>query len=1038
MRSRLMKKGQSGQSLVILAIGFLALLGFVGIVTDVSVLFIRYSTMRRAVDAAAIAAAGQMRRIQDTMLNPDGTGIADGQATSVANLNLAARQFIEVYGLNPKSVIVETCRTQQVARDANGEAEDAAGNPIMVTVTTIVSGVPTTKIEPNTGQVPGIPAADPETVARYRELCTDDELKLVRVTTQIDAPTIFLRLLGYPTVTLTETAISQTAVIDVVLIFDVSESMLNETTYEDWDNVPNSLTPKQGVRYMPPYVSFYDYGGWVRDPDLPDDQNSWNLINTSTQTQLNALIAPNVATLNPLIDDKIIAFEPMTANPGPTDWRIFVPGDTSNRLVPNDLGRIAPQEFCQVRAYPGTVLNGDAMPQALRNEYYAFFTNVYPFLAGNDPDNNFDYDAQWAPGADIVWDDPSYGNSRTTNDATNPNTFYNGFVPQYNYYGCCNDPDGDWSFRDLVCQPFKQARDAAHQFLNRLDFLRGDRVAFVTFDRRATVIDPDGETIIDPNLDGDTSDNITGGVQAHMIETQTDIYASDGVTRLRKGANDTLDDVIGVRGEISSYADVGIDGVTANGEWDHLRDHTNAVDVNYFMNTRIGDLFDHPVNNACPFTEAVIPPVFLTYERQRSDAFDPNVYRIDPLISTVITLPTWYDSLPLAPGVPNESAGRHDAQRMYRNYEYRASCAGTNIGEALQAGSGALYNEARREGAVWIMVLLSDGAAGASNPITKYQNASITPADPFEDSVGIIIPQKGVGGPAIPNANGAGGYGIFGLCPYGTQTQPSQLVANNNTDYFPACGDLDPASRHFCGTVSVSPNTALEQNVDCFNYYNVDDYARDWADWVGVAELKGSDTTGNTGRISNQLLPTIFAIGFGLNFDDGACGTAQNQATWDCQRGLADQSTMTIPQKKAQRDRTADFLGEELLRYIADVGDNNQIDSDYWQVCMSGGKGMNGSLSNCRDDGTLAAPLDPERIENFVDLTSSAPNWGQRGACQQTSTTGGPSAIWGRGSFLEPLAPRQPCGNYYVAATQQELEEVFNQIASRMFTRLSQ
>ena len=51
---------------MILAIGFLALLGFVGIVTDVSVLFIRYSTMRRAVDAAAIAAAGQMRRVQDT------------------------------------------------------------------------------------------------------------------------------------------------------------------------------------------------------------------------------------------------------------------------------------------------------------------------------------------------------------------------------------------------------------------------------------------------------------------------------------------------------------------------------------------------------------------------------------------------------------------------------------------------------------------------------------------------------------------------------------------------------------------------------------------------------------------------------------------------------------------------------------------------------------------------------------------------------------------------------------------------------------
>ena len=53
-------------------------------------------------------------------------------------------------------------------------------------------------------------------------------------------------------------------------------------------------------------------------------------------------------------------------------------------------------------------------------------------------------------------------------------------------------PNGDFNFDDLVCQPFKEARDAAQQFLARLDFLRGDRVAFVTFDRRASVVDPDG------------------------------------------------------------------------------------------------------------------------------------------------------------------------------------------------------------------------------------------------------------------------------------------------------------------------------------------------------------------------------------------------------------------------------------------------------------------------------------------------------------------------------------------------------------------
>ena len=276
------KKGQTGQSLIILAVGFLALLGFVGIVTDVSVLFIRYSTMRRAIDAAAIAAAGQMRRVVDETPND---GIADGEATSIANLNLAARQFIEVYGLDPKNVIVETCRSQEVAYNGSGQAVDTNGVPLLK-----ANG------DPNTDQPPPV-GAIPDEVAKYRELCTKDELKLVRVTAQIDSPTIFLSLLGYPTITLTESAISQTAVIDVVLIFDVSESMLNETTYDDWDHVPDMTTAdptdevKLGVRYVPPLLVRNDVFDHVQDPtdplSEPSYQNPWGQINGNTQHTLN-------------------------------------------------------------------------------------------------------------------------------------------------------------------------------------------------------------------------------------------------------------------------------------------------------------------------------------------------------------------------------------------------------------------------------------------------------------------------------------------------------------------------------------------------------------------------------------------------------------------------------------------------------------------------------------------------------------------------------------------------------------------------------
>src|SRR5262249_44414542 len=41
---------------------------------------------------------------------------------------------------------------------------------------------------------------------------------------------------------------------------------------------------------------------------------------------------------------------------------------------------------------------------------------------------------------------------------------------------------GDGNYSDLICQPFKQVRDAARRFIERMDFVRGDRLVLVTFD----------------------------------------------------------------------------------------------------------------------------------------------------------------------------------------------------------------------------------------------------------------------------------------------------------------------------------------------------------------------------------------------------------------------------------------------------------------------------------------------------------------------------------------------------------------------------
>ncbi|MBE2188629.1 MAG: hypothetical protein IAE98_04100, partial [Candidatus Kapabacteria bacterium] len=180
-----------------------------------------------------------------------------------------------------------------------------------------------------------------------------------------------------------------------------------------------------------------------------------------------------------------------------------------------------------------------------------------------------------------------------------------------------------------------------------------------------------------------------------------------------------------------------------------------------------------------------------------------------------------------------------------------------------------------------------------------------------------------------------GDYGAFGLCPYGADPTsggtPGELVRDV---YYPFCLDIYPETRHFCGLenqATVPLLVALDNtlNTECEEYYDVDDYARDWADYLAVRNLQ-------TGESRQDLIfPTVFTIGFGLNYDaiydvDGnIAGYACGATDYNCQRGYDGD-----PQDFESQVRVVDFLAEELLRYIADVGDNQRIDSDYWQAFM--------------------------------------------------------------------------------------------------------
>ncbi len=362
---RMIRKGEVGQTLVILAFGFVVLLGFVGIVTDVSLMFVRYSSLRRAIDAAAVAAAGQMRRAAPTAEDIANAALAGGSAAeqeklaigyayarNIASVNLAARQFIELYGVDPTTVLVDTCATT-----------------------------------PDDPELECDPSKQPR--------------KLVRVTAQVESPTVFLRLLGWGTVTLEATAISETAVLDVVMIFDVSELMANQTSYKDWDAYLHDVTGvNKNYRYMPPRMqsdpaalNIYSKGASAGRWSLGDYYSDWTTTLGKTQDDLynDPLYNPAVFSVNYNPNGTIASVQTESLNaPGQMrqDCRVRMFPAAQSLQIPNGQGEFTFDDIeVELTKYMNTVLG----------------------VSGNYP-------------------------------GVNQRASYDGFAPAYNFYGCCNDP----------------------------------------------------------------------------------------------------------------------------------------------------------------------------------------------------------------------------------------------------------------------------------------------------------------------------------------------------------------------------------------------------------------------------------------------------------------------------------------------------------------------------------------------------------------------------------------------------------------------
>lgn len=162
---------QRGQAIVIIAMGFILLLGFVGLVVDVARVFVARGNLRRAVDSAGLAAAAQFR-----------------QNANVSDIQQAAWQYIYAHG-----VVADTQTFFDIA---------------VIT--------PTVRIE-TCDTAPGDATLCPPDANHLRR-------KLVRVKAEADVSMSFLQILGVQTVRIYAENLAEAAAVDVVLVIDASVS----------------------------------------------------------------------------------------------------------------------------------------------------------------------------------------------------------------------------------------------------------------------------------------------------------------------------------------------------------------------------------------------------------------------------------------------------------------------------------------------------------------------------------------------------------------------------------------------------------------------------------------------------------------------------------------------------------------------------------------------------------------------------------------------------------------------------------------------
>jgi hypothetical protein len=183
LAANLLKGEARGQAFVLLAVSFLALLAFIGLVTDAGSIYVSYTQLQRAIDAAAVAAANNIKYPQAS------------EAERKQKITEAAREMLAVHNVT--------------------------GVDEMTVYLCTDSGLPTqfAAMCPQPGQPPR---------------------KLAFVQATQETPVYFLHIFGLQSFNLTASAVGEAAAVDLVVVLDTSESMgVNTAGYDPRDFNPN-------------------------------------------------------------------------------------------------------------------------------------------------------------------------------------------------------------------------------------------------------------------------------------------------------------------------------------------------------------------------------------------------------------------------------------------------------------------------------------------------------------------------------------------------------------------------------------------------------------------------------------------------------------------------------------------------------------------------------------------------------------------------------------------------------------------------------